>query len=149
MATTPGEKAADEACAAHIKRLCGGAWLGASTITPQVVTLYTDAEPQGVHIPSSASTLNKDGEELHRGGTLEAFVNEMEAFASAAGTQVDATANDGAENPSMTYRTIDGDILKLPAPSYSFGEVAIAQALYRSAAADGRIERTNVAGSAL
>mgnify|MGYP003335381659 CR=1 FL=1 len=151
VATTLAEKAADEACAAHISRLSAGTWLGASTVTPQVVTLYTNTEPQGVHIPSSASTANEGSvsEELCRGGTLEAFVNEMQAFALAAGAQLEATTDDSVGTPMLTYRAISGDTVTIPAPSYSLGEVAIAQALYRSAGADGQIERVNTAGSAL
>ena len=104
MATTAEEKAADEACAAHITRLSAGGWLAAATITPQVVTLYTEREPQGVHIPSSASTGASEGSAaLTRGGTLEAFVNEMDAFASAAGGQLIETADAEAQGHTLTY----------------------------------------------
>ena len=120
-------------------------------VTPQIVTLYTAKEPQGLHIPSSASSASGDPVGMARGGTLEAFVNEMDAFASAAGAQLgeapETAETAGVHGCRLTYRTVDGGTVTIPAPAYSLGEVAIAQALYRSAAADGRSERVYTVGS--
>ena len=148
MATTAEERAADDACAAHVTRLSAGDWLAAATITPQVVTLYTERERQGVHIPSSASTRAPEGSvAIARGGTLEAFVNELDAFAAAARGQARENAGAAMQGQTLTYHTSNGETVTIPAPSYSLGEVAVAQALYRSTAADGKIERVNAAGS--
>ena len=142
-------------CVAHIARLSAGGWLHAPTVTPQVVRLYTTDEPGGVDIPSSfylAGEEDDDGtaaalgeEEARRGGTLEAFVNEMAAFAAA--VEEELQLQEGGEGaPEVLAK---GAVAALPVPKFSLGEVAIAQALYRSAAAGGQIESVVASASAL
>lgn len=147
-ARTPDEKVADQARAAHITRLSAGPLLAASTVTPQIITLYTEREPQGVHIPSSTSTgASKGSDAIARGGTLEAFVNEMDAFASVVGATLETTHDTPAQGCTLRYRTSDSSTVSIPEPSYSLGEVAVAQALYRSAAAGGAVERVSTTAS--
>ena len=74
--------------------------------------LFDATHPAGVQLPLPPG---------RKGGGFEAFVAEMAAFATVAG------------------RAAGWEAVALPEPSMSVGEVAVARALYRSAAS-GRFE---------
>ena len=65
----------------------------------------------------------------------------------AARGQVRENAGAAMQGQTLTYHTSNGGTVTIPAPSYSLGEVAVAQALYRSTAANGMIERVNAASA--